>query len=179
VCVPVCAVSDKNSAHAVHLALLNHRASVLASPTARTQIGFIQQVQLRDDDDRLWFSNACAQLYQRQFELILELLAPYADGVPMRAGLPFCAPGAAPFVLVVPRVATMLCDIVERRFVSASTSNTCTLCGEAVSAAATSGKVGDGELAILRRAFRGQVCAVVKTMPCPLWWRVRRAQRNA
>jgi hypothetical protein len=143
------------------MCVMNHRAAVLASPASRTQIGFFQQVLLRRGDDETWFRTASAMFYQHQWELLTGLLAPYAGGVPMRAGPPFCAADTphAPFVLLVPRFASVLCDIVERRYVTASTSNACTTCGEVVSmrAARDDPGIGDDEMDAVEHWFRGEV----------------------
>jgi hypothetical protein len=143
------------------MCVMNHRAAVLASPASRTQIGFFQQVLLRRGDDETWFRTASAMFYQHQWELLTGLLAPYAGGVPMRAGPPFCAADTphAPFVLLVPRFASVLCDIVERRYVTASTSNACTTCGEVVSmrAARDDPGIGVDEMDAVEHWFRGEV----------------------
>jgi hypothetical protein len=177
---------------AVHISIMNHRASVLASPDSRTQIGFIQDIRIRDGESENWFQIGRDILYQRQLAFLRSLLEPYAGGVPMRSGPPFCAPGAAPLVLLVPRVGVVLCDIVERRAICGTTSNSCTSCGAAVMVPATKGRVSDDENAKLVESLIGkvshmasrrdvtapvrvlQLCAVTGMLPNVLllrqWW---------
>lgn len=40
---------------AVHVSVMSHRASVLASPDSRVQIGFIQDVKKRMGENEKWF----------------------------------------------------------------------------------------------------------------------------
>jgi hypothetical protein len=142
----------------IHVSVMNHRAAVLASPDSRVQIGFIQDVTSRPEENDAWFKIARDQLLQRQLDFVRGLVEPYADGIALRAGPPFCSQASAPFILLVPRLGVVLCDIVERRAIAGLASNRCTSCGDRVMIPAEHrDKVGDEETADMNEPFSGKV----------------------
>jgi hypothetical protein len=149
------------------MCVLNHRASVLASPDSRVQIGFIQKVRRRDGENDKWFQLARDLLYQKQLAFLVSLLEPYANGVPMRAGPPFSPTGgghvaaATPYVLVVPRVGVVLCDILGRRSITGTTASHCSSCNATVMVSPAPEDIGDEEHAALMHGYHGRVCHCV------------------